>query len=549
MPSRQVDALIVGAGIAGLLLARELRRRGATVLVVHDPHQPGASAAAVGLLNPVRGRRCTLAWRAQEVFAAAREVYAGVAVPAEGPVFRELPIVRAFDSAEERGALERRLAAIRAAGFAVETDVDVPTGFRGAAHGAAIVHGGGCVDARRVTRALREDLLAAGVLLERRAAPGDPAESIGKTAGIVAARTIRVAGASAIAEPSSGLCPVHGETLFIRAPALAAGCAFVCGHHLVPLGGGLWACGGTKLPGLAAGQPTPEGRAELEQFLHERVACAWEIVDHAAGVRATTLDTKPVVGPLRGARDEYVFNGFGSQGFALAPWAARVLADHLLDGAPLPREFDPERFTPRQERTARLRWHAVDVAHAIAAQHLVPGDLAIDLTAGNGGDTAWLAQAVGPEGAVLGVDIQPAAIEATRRRLAEAGCDAAVVVQCADHAGLAALVPGSWTRRVGAILANLGHLPGSSSPITTRAESTCAALSAGLPLLRPGGVLVVVIYTQHPGGSAELEAITRWAGHVPVPGYAVRWDRSPGAPAHAVVVLSVLRTDGVRDPS
>ena len=43
--------------------------------------------------------------------------------------------------------------------------------------------------------------------------------------------------------------------------------------------------------------------------------------------------------------------------------------------------------------------------------------LCIDATCGNGGDTAFLCRLVGPEGRVLGFDIQPAAITSTHARL------------------------------------------------------------------------------------------------------------------------------------
>ena len=53
-----------------------------------------------------------------------------------------------------------------------------------------------------------------------------------------------------------------------------------------------------------------------------------------------------------------------------------------------------------------------ELAHDYLAQQLKPGDRAIDATAGNGHDSAYMAQLVGPEGHVLAIDIQHAAINA-----------------------------------------------------------------------------------------------------------------------------------------
>ncbi len=46
-----------------------------------------------------------------------------------------------------------------------------------------------------------------------------------------------------------------------------------------------------------------------------------------------------------------------------------------------------------------------------------PGDCVVDATAGNGSDTLFLAQSVGPRGRVFAFDVQAEALENTRRRL------------------------------------------------------------------------------------------------------------------------------------
>ena len=58
------------------------------------------------------------------------------------------------------------------------------------------------------------------------------------------------------------------------------------------------------------------------------------------------------------------------------------------------------------------------------AAHLPHPKLCIDATCGNGGDTAFLCRLAGPEGRVLGFDIQPEAIASTRARLEKQGLTA-----------------------------------------------------------------------------------------------------------------------------
>ncbi|MBE2215091.1 MAG: FAD-dependent oxidoreductase [Opitutaceae bacterium] len=536
MSERHVDVLILGAGIAGLLLARELRGPGLRVAVAHDPSHPGASEAAVGLLNPVRGQRCTLAWRAAETFAAAHEAYGEIARATGSTVLRPVEVVRTFATADEQAAFERRIPAIVAAGFAVRDLAELPAGWRGAGHGGVAIGGGGALDARRLVDVLRSEARAAGDLVAQRCCPDE-----------WDADHVVLAGGIDDLAPAAGrplpLRPVRGESLLVRAPALEAHSAYVCGHHLAPMGDGLWSCGGTKVPGDMMRETTADGRAELEAFLARHLATPWEVVAQACGVRAATMDTRPLVGAVDDSGRLHAFNGFGSQGYVIVPWLARRLADHLTSGAPLPTETEPRRFTPPRARgDASGHWDAVAVARALTLAALAPGDFAVDLTAGNGADTHALAQAVGADGAVLSIDIQPAALEATRRRLAREGCETPVDLRCANHAGLGELIAPAWRGRVGAVVANLGHLPGSNSSVATRPESTTAAFAAALSVLRRGGVLVAVVYPQRDGGTAELAAIERWAASLDGNLWQVIWHRPPDRPQRASVVFSARRS-------
>ena len=541
---RHVDVLIVGAGVAGLLLARELRQRGRSVAIAHDPDGQAASDAAVGLLNPVRGRRCTLAWRAAEAFAAARETYGALAgLRQDRPLLRAMPVVRAFTSAEEREAFERKRETIENAGWLVRDRAEPPCGFRPTPHGAVDISGGGALPARELLAGLRAEARSAGCLIEHRCAIESlrfGGDAISWMHGNIAAGQIVLSGGAADRDTQT-LRPVAGEALLVRIPDLSDDEAYVCGHHLAPHGSGRFSCGGTKRPGQAEAHCTAAGRTELEQFLAEHLAVSWSVEEHWCGVRASTLDTRPLAGPAGIDPRAWVFNGFGSQGLSHGPWLARLMAEHLINGAPLPPEVDPRRFRRPEPASRGTRWHAVDIAHALVERHLAPGDVAIDLTAGTGGDAVHLARTVGPDGAVLACDIQPAAIEATRRRLAQAACDASVELHCIDHACLRSVMPAGWHGRVGAIVANLGHLPGSASTITTRAESTVAAFAAAVDLLRLGGVLVAVIYTQHPGGRDESVAIERWAGELDPETWQVTWERSPEGAPRAPVILAARR--------
>ncbi len=75
---QQIDILIIGQGICGTFLSRELERAGVAHLVLDDKRPHSASRAAAGLINPVTGRRIVTTWMIDELMAFATEAYGRV---------------------------------------------------------------------------------------------------------------------------------------------------------------------------------------------------------------------------------------------------------------------------------------------------------------------------------------------------------------------------------------------------------------------------------------------------------------------------------------
>jgi predicted methyltransferase len=155
-------------------------------------------------------------------------------------------------------------------------------------------------------------------------------------------------------------------------------------------------------------------------------------------------------------------------------------------------------------------------AQRLAADALRAGEAAVDATVGNGVDTLFLARTVGPRGKVFAFDIQQEALDSARRRFAsEQADDSAVVWLLRSHAELREAIPAALHGRIGAVMFNLGYLPGGDPTVITRPDSTVAALQAAAELLKPRGVLTVVVYPGHPGGEEEADAVVRWAHSLP----------------------------------
>ncbi|CAL5222665.1 g5062 [Coccomyxa viridis] len=146
------------------------------------------------------------------------------------------------------------------------------------------------------------------------------------------------------------------------------------------------------------------------------------------------------------------------------------------------------------------------VAQAVWAGFAREGDTVVDATCGNGHDSKWLAQAVGPTGMLYAFDIQEDAIRSTRAVL-EDEVDPArlptLEVVRACHSTLKEQVRGP----VRLVCFNLGYLPGGDREVISRPSTTREAVEAALDLLQPSGLVSVLCYTGHPGGREEYEVV------------------------------------------
>lgn len=154
-----------------------------------------------------------------------------------------------------------------------------------------------------------------------------------------------------------------------------------------------------------------------------------------------------------------------------------------------------------------MGWNSLALTHDFMARQVGPGELCIDATAGRGRDALFLARLTGPTGRVIALDIQPAAVEATRSLLAEAGVSPWTEVRLLGHERIGEVAePGT----AGCIVFNLGWLPGGDHALHTRLETTLPALEQSLDLLRPGGALSLCIYYGKENGYGERDAVLNW---------------------------------------
>lgn len=154
----------------------------------------------------------------------------------------------------------------------------------------------------------------------------------------------------------------------------------------------------------------------------------------------------------------------------------------------------------------REKYQITEYCHHFLRDYIREGDICVDATAGNGGDTAFLCRLAGERGKVYAFDVQEQAVRSTEERLERAGLRDRAELICAGHERMKEFVK----ERAAAVVFNLGYLPGGDHAVATKADTTLRAAEQALELLKPGGVVSLCIYSGGDTGYEERDALLSW---------------------------------------
>jgi len=138
------------------------------------------------------------------------------------------------------------------------------------------------------------------------------------------------------------------------------------------------------------------------------------------------------------------------------------------------------------------------IAHTLWQTHLLgKTSFVVDATCGNGYDSLFLASL--PCVTLYCIDIQKEAIDRTKKTLLHhQNC----TFYNTSHQDLSFI-----QEPIDLIVYNLGYLPHSDKSIITTPKTTLLSLKSALSILKPEGMISLMIYTGHQGGNEEKKAI------------------------------------------
>lgn len=362
--SETLDAVILGAGIAGLSVADELSGRGMNCLIL-DTKQPGngASAAPMLLANPATGRRAKITWNAESCLNHTKNFLERVQASSDNPFFEKNGVLRPALSekiaADFSNAPEKYDWPADWISWLPKNDFSKKFPFFGENHGGLIIESALTIRGPEFIQAAIKYISGRNVQHVI-----DSEYSIQREESVWKLKlkngqnlsTLTLIDATGFSQTSSdywsflALHPVKGQTatfhfknpLEIQHSVSSLGYMAFMSDSPNQL-----TVGSTYEHSFDHLKPTADGLKRLKAKLAETFTGLSHNILHTeqwANVRVTVPDKQPVAGEHPDHPNLYLLGAFGSKGMMLGRYLAYLLAELIINKKSIDRPVSIERF-------------------------------------------------------------------------------------------------------------------------------------------------------------------------------------------------------------
>jgi glycine/D-amino acid oxidase-like deaminating enzyme len=340
---KKYNYLIVGQGLAGTVLAYTLLKRKQRICVIDDGYKNSASKVAVGMFNPVTGKRIVKTWKADLIFPFLHTFYSELETFLRTKFFFPKTIYRPFESIEQQNHVLGQSVEEGFADFiSLENNDEKYKSFVFNQFGGIEIKNGGYVDVSKMLDAFRDFLVGKNLFLEM---DFDENEL---TSGI-AGQAEKIIFCCGIKDQESKFWKqlpfkaVKGEVLIGDFQEIDFQEIINRSGWVLPFEHGIYKAGTTYDWDDRENKITEQAQNEILDKTRKLIKADFRLEKQEVGIRPTTSDRRPLIGMHPNYAHIGIFNGLGTKGVMLAPYFANHFADFLLENKPLDREVSIER--------------------------------------------------------------------------------------------------------------------------------------------------------------------------------------------------------------
>lgn len=346
---KQFDYIIVGQGLAGTVLAFNLRRKGKCVFVIDEYRESTSSKIAPGAYNPMVLKRFTLCWKVEEQLAPLYQFIENFEESFGEKVHTSLKLWRKFYSVQEQNLWLEKSEKARLSPFMNPSFIANPYNNICADFGFGEVTNAGRVQLSKVISLFKEQLVNEDCFLNEEfdynAFEIRSTEVNYKT--ITAGKIVFCEGHRLTNNPFFNYLPLmrtKGELITVELKGLQVDELIKSNISILPLGGDVYKVGATFNWEDKDEICTAQAKEELLNKLKDLVNVEPKLVKHEAGLRPTVKDRRALLGSHPKHDNVIVFNGLGTRGLLISPYLSLQLIDFMEKGISLDPEVDIKRY-------------------------------------------------------------------------------------------------------------------------------------------------------------------------------------------------------------
>jgi glycine/D-amino acid oxidase-like deaminating enzyme len=344
-----IDYLIIGQGISGSFLSRDLLRAGKTVCVVDENKPFTASKVASGVINPITGRRLVRTWEIEKLMPYAVKAYTEWGNTKGETLIRQCNILDFHPTPQmvlafaERQPIEKEY-------LRIPVDTDHWKKYFNYSFSIGEIDPCWLVDINTLLDDWRKQLQQEHNLVEDlfrwEDCKVEPDHVTWKN--ITAEKLICCEGVAGFDNPYFHLLPYarnKGQAIIASIPGLPRTNIYKQGINIVPWKEDLFWIGSSYEWDFTDTEPSADFRKKITDQLKYWLNIPFEIVDHIASERPANMERRPFVGLHPVMPSIGVFNGMGTKGCSLAPYFSNEFTNHLVNDSLLTPQVDVRRFT------------------------------------------------------------------------------------------------------------------------------------------------------------------------------------------------------------
>jgi len=345
----QTEFLIIGQGISGTWLSYYLQKANRSFIVIDNDQPNAASRIAAGIINPVTGRRIVKTWMIDELLSFLVPAYEELGNELGIKAIDQKSLIDFHPTPQMKIAFDERFKENEDFLFQAADQWQYQNIFN-YDFGFGKVDPCYVVNLKEILTSWRIKLLANNQLLEENFEVNELkyTDTEINYRDIKAEKVIFCDGINSAQSPFFKNLPFalnKGEVIIIETDGLPSTHIFKKGMMLTSMEKDLYWIGSNYLWEFSDDQPTEQFRKQIELLLKTWLKPPFKIVDHRASIRPANIERRPFVGFHPTHKNIGILNGMGTKGCSLAPFFARQLTDHLINGDQILPEADISRFS------------------------------------------------------------------------------------------------------------------------------------------------------------------------------------------------------------